>query len=466
MRRCGAGLIAVVLALAGCKSTTPKSADREPTGTAASRAKGGKDSKDAKQTWLDPTASLPGSGTNIPKNGNWSNDPTSPGFDAKTASQDAVGGKVVDSFGRPAKNVFIKVDNANGSPGAGVLGIMTDQNGYFFTRGLKPGQTYNLTAEATQDSKQISGSVQTKVPNPVLTIVLRDDLGLPPGTPKGSDDPGGAFPPPPDADRIPAAGVGPAAAPHTPRTIPADGSFAPGYGATNPVPATIGSPPGNPPPAAKRPSGSLPQPDDLSSPKASHPENVADGPRSPFNAPPASIPGPAALPPTPSYPNPTTPPATHDPKNKMGARVRPGADFTLIDTLERDWNFGTDKSGSVVLVEFVTTNCVYCKPAVPVLKGLQAHYAANGLQVVAVLCDELPQKARAAAAAKYARDNNANYAVYIEPGASPGAVRDRLGVEGYPTAILLDATGTVLWKGHPLGDRVRLEAAVKKATAR
>ncbi len=348
-----------VLALAGCKSTDPKSADREPAGTAASRAKGGKEGKDAKQTWLDPTAGVAGAaGTGVPKGGNWTSDP-------KTDSQDAVGGKVVDSFGRAAKNVFIKVDNANGPAGAGVLGIMTDQNGYFFTRGLKPGQTYNLTAEATQDNKQLSGSVQTKVPNPVITIVLRDDLGLPPPG-KGTDGTGtGAFPPPPEADRIPPMGLGPAGTPHTPRPTPTDASFTPGHGATNPVPATIGSPPGNPPSAAPRPGGGFPQPDDLSDPKPSRPENVAEGVRPPYIAPPASIPGPPALPPTPVYPNPGT--TTPDPK-KMGA-VAPGANFTLVDSLERNWDFAADKSGSVVLLEFVTTSCVYCKPAVAVHEG-------------------------------------------------------------------------------------------------
>ena len=37
MRRVGAGILAAVLALAGCKSTTPKSGDKEPTGTPTAR---------------------------------------------------------------------------------------------------------------------------------------------------------------------------------------------------------------------------------------------------------------------------------------------------------------------------------------------------------------------------------------------------------------------------------------------
>ena len=102
-----------------------------------------------------------------------------------------------------------------------------------------------------------------------------------------------------------------------------------------------------------------------------------------------------------------------------------------------------------MLVEFVTTTCPNCKPGVPVLNNLQSRYAADGLQVVAVLCDDVPQHQRAAAAAKYARDNNTNYAVYVEPGPQTGTVRDHFRVDGYPTAVLLDASGAVLWKGHP-----------------
>jgi thiol-disulfide isomerase/thioredoxin len=450
MRRGGAGLIAAVLALAGCKNTDTKPFGKEPTGTNASRAKT-KDGKDAPPKWLDPSAGLPGSTTGVPKAKNWSNDP-------KAAAQDAVGGKVVDASGRPAKNVFIRVDAANapagGAPGAGALGIMTDQNGYFFTRGLKPGQAYNLTAEATQEGKQLTGTMQTRVPNPIITIVLREDNGLPPG---GNPRPAGGssddFPPPPaDSENIPPMGLG---APHTPRPTPGDSAFAPGNGANRPVPATIGTPPGIVPPV-----GPLPQPDDLSNPsRPARPENVADGPRSPFTPPAVSIPGPPGLPP--SLPNPVLP--KEQPDRKQG--VRPGANFMLIDSLERNWDFATDRSGSVVLLEFVTTSCVNCKPAVPVLRDLQSRYAADGLQVVAVLCDEAPLRQRAAAAAKYARDNNTNYAVYVEPGAQTGAVRDRFNVEGYPTAVLLDSTGAVLWKGHP-AKRADIEAAVRRAVGR
>src|SRR5690349_14977649 len=120
MRRGGAGLIAAVLALAGCKSTDTKPTDKEPTGTAAARTKkkDDKDAKDAKgATWLEPVAKLPGADTSVPKAGSWASDPNSPNFNAKAESQDAVGGRVLDTFNRPARNVFIQVEQVDAAPG-------------------------------------------------------------------------------------------------------------------------------------------------------------------------------------------------------------------------------------------------------------------------------------------------------------------------------------------------------------
>ncbi|MCE9564716.1 MAG: redoxin family protein [Planctomycetes bacterium] len=452
MGRHSAGLIAAMLALAGCKSTTDSKTD--PPGLLSSRAKDkNKDSskdKDAKgPTWLDPVAKLPGTNTSVPKGGSWG-DPKTASFDAKTEAQDGVGGKVVDVFNRPAKNIFIRVEGVNDPPGVAAKGIYTDGNGYFFTRGLKPGSTYNLTAEATQEGRQLTGLVQARVPNPVLTIVLREDLGLPPSLPKGGDKPVEGFPPPPvpaDADRIPPMGFAPITQPRP----TSDGAYSPGAGASTPLPSPSGGTP-KPTPTPIPGSGAVPEPDDLTAPsKPSRPENVADGPRSPFTPPVTNIPSPP-VPKLPSSP-------FVDPKPVKNSR---GMSFRLLDSLERNWDFPADKSGSVVLVEFVTTQCPACKTAVPILKDLQAKYGNAGLQIVAVLCDDLPVKQRAVAAAKYAKDYGTNYPVFVEPGVDPGAVRDAFGVEKYPSVVLLNSNGTVLWNDHP-AKKADLEAAIRKA---
>src|SRR5581483_11193839 len=103
--------------------------------------------------------------------------------------------------------------------------------------------------------------------------------------------------------------------------------------------------------------------------------------------------------------------------------------------------------------------------AVPNLVEVQSQYGAAGLEVVAVVCDDGPVSDRIAKARRYHQDFNLNYSLYVEPGAAPGQVRDRFGVEGYPTAILLDAAGAVLWRGHP-GNRPELEDAIRRNLGR
>jgi thiol-disulfide isomerase/thioredoxin len=442
MRRGCAGLIAAVLALAGCKSTDPKPTDKDTAGTPTARAK-----NDGKgPAWLEPTDRLAG------------NERPDVGDSKNLAGQDCVGGRVLDQFNRPVGNVYIQVEAVNPPPGSPApVGIFTDQNGSFYTRGLKPGRAYNLTAEATVNNKPLTAAAQTSIPKTDITLVLQDDLGLPPvGVLKGSA--GGAFPPPPapydpGSDRIP------------PRST--DGAWAPGADASRPLPAT--NSPSYPRPSVT-PGGTLPPPEELTFPAkpVSRPENVADRP-APWAAPPVSIPGPPTLPapyPNPA-PNPSPPPSPPAP-TRMGTSGI-GNGFILLDTQGRSWEFPTSKSGSLVLIEFMTTYCKPSKDTIPVLTDLQARYATAGLQVIAVACDEtnpekppINQKQRMEAAARYIRENTLNYQIFVEPGVVSGGVRERYNVTHYPTAVLLNGSGAILWQGHP-NKQAELEAAIKQA---
>ncbi|QJW95126.1 thioredoxin-like domain-containing protein [Frigoriglobus tundricola] len=475
MRRAGAGLIAAVLALAGCKGTDSKSSDDRSSAGVASRNKlkdkdkdKDKDGKAAPTnlSWLDD-GKLPGAGSGVPKStGPWVS-PGDPGFNAKAEAQDAIGGRVFDTYGKPARNIFIGIEEAGVAPsGPATMGIYTDNNGYFFTRGLKPGKAYDLTAKASQQNgKALVGVVQTLVPNPTLTIELRDDLPLPPGSgapaPRG---PSGAFPPlPKPSDRVGESGP-PAGTPPAAQKSPTDGSYAPSAGPIKGVPpATLDGP--KPAPTGGG-TGALPDPDDLSlppAPKPARPENVVEGPKDPNKAPPASIPNPNGGPPVPPVPAlpPSFAPSGGGGRSAMSTTTgSTPAKFALIDSLDRTWSLDSVPPGSLVLIEFVTSTCEHSQRAVPILKDLQAKYGANGLQIAGVMCDDLPQKDRAATAAKYSRDYNLNYALFVEPGVA-GTVRDRFDVQSYPHAVLLDATGKVLWKGHP-GKKTELEAAIKQ----
>jgi thiol-disulfide isomerase/thioredoxin len=140
------------------------------------------------------------------------------------------------------------------------------------------------------------------------------------------------------------------------------------------------------------------------------------------------------------------------PTGQLMSRPRGGvqpANFTLIDSLDRPWDFATHKHGGLVLLDFMTTTCAPCKRAIPALVEMQSKYAGAGLELIGVVCDDVPPRERTARAARYQREHNLNYVLYTEPGQDPGVVRDRFGVEAYPTAVLLGPDGAVLYKGTP-----------------
>jgi thiol-disulfide isomerase/thioredoxin len=470
MWRGSAGLIAAVLALAGCKHTDPKSADadkgKKATGGLASRPKGGG------PAWLDDSlAKLPGAGTGVPKAGSWA-DPKGPGFDPTRESKGLLAGRVLDPLGNPAKNVFIRIDPVDARPAekdGGAVGILTDANGYFMAKALAPGRAYTLTAEAKLDNKPLVGVVQTRPPQPNIAIQLRDDFtlpaggsnpapatGLPPGVPTTQ------LPfPAPSGDHIPPMGL-PGPAPVSAPTRPSDGGWAPGTGAASgSIPPTLPGPTGVAPAPAATPVPTITDPKPAPAP---NPERTAEGPQ-PWKPPAVSIPG---SPPVPSLPlpppRPPAPPAGPTPEKRSARPVKAGANFALVDTLDRPWDFATHRS-PLVLLDFMTTTCIPCKRAVPILADLQARYGASGLQLVGVVCDDAPQRERAALAAKYQREHNLNYALYVEPGPEPGEVRDRFQVESYPTVILLTGEGKVVWRGNPWY-KAELESAIRRHLGR
>ena len=297
--------------------------------------------------------------------------------------------------------------------------------------------------------------VQARPPQANITIVLRDDTNLPsPAVADGNSLPGAATTSlPPGSDRIPGMGLSPPA----PGGGVGAGEWVPGAGSTSgPIRATIpGTPPasgGLPPPAGLYPPAEPPPP--------VRPDTTASG-DVPWKPPTVSIPG---GPPVQSLPLP--PPGAPaspgvPPPEKRSAAPRPNPNITLVDSLERPWSFARNRSGSLVLLEFMTTNCTYCVKAIPDLVSLQARYESSGLQLIGVLCDDLPRRERAAQAAKYQRDHNLNYAVYVEPGAEAGAIRTHFGIQAYPTVVLLDGRGAVIWQGHP-GKKAELESAIRR----
>ena len=97
----------------------------------AARA-GTKDTKESDENakgpaWLDPVGEAPGADTAVPKAVPAAATQRARTSTRKAEAQDALGGKVVDAFNRPAKNIFIRIGGVVNNPGgAAAAGIYTD----------------------------------------------------------------------------------------------------------------------------------------------------------------------------------------------------------------------------------------------------------------------------------------------------------------------------------------------------
>jgi len=410
--------------------------DRYIPGSATAR---GKDRPPpASGHWLDrPVTPLPGSGrpqSDLPPDPAGSTATAGEGrLNSDRSSSGVLAGFVVDPDGRRVPNIFIEVQPANrNSPGA-PIGVQTLDTGDFDIQGLIPGQTYQLIARMNRGGVSYAGMTYAKAPNIYVRLQLIEGLELPGGSsgsaldrpqvpPSGSasipnKSPNGPTPiqPPHRPAPLPQPTTTPPAVPGHER-VPADGSWSP----LGPKPT---------PPSTGTPGSSTPRP-----------ELITPGPPPEWKPPTATIPSP---------PLPSVLPGALDrpPGQSQSRTVRNSPDFVLVDTLGRTREFPKNRPGELLLMEFMTTSCLPCKKAIPLLKSWQSRYGTQGLEVIGITCDDLPTSQRRAFASRYHEQHQLNYLLYVEPSEKPGSVMQRFGVEFFPTFVLLDSEGNLLWKG-------------------
>ncbi len=336
---------------------------------------------------------------------------------------DVLAGFVVTPDGRKARDVAVEVDLNTAGPAAGApVEVRTDGQGYFRIQGLKPRQAYTLTARARADGLDLAGRVYAQTgTDRSQRIQLQLVEGL-------------TFPTVPAADRVP------------PPVLP----VGPGreMGALDLAIPPVSRPAG--PPAA--PVETLPPP-----------LGVQTVPVQTVNPPPPLIGPPPRRDLQTATPDTTRQPVMSIPGSRQSksVAVRPNAEFALADPAGVAREFPTGRADSLVLLDFMTTTCVPCKKALPVLKGLQAKHGGRTFEVVGVVCDDAPAAERRTLAAQYQRKHDLKYLLYTEPAATPGALLKRFDIDRYPTLVLLDGAGAVLWKGHP-ADAAELERAIAK----
>jgi thiol-disulfide isomerase/thioredoxin len=393
----------------------------------------------AEDKFVDETAPPWAKGGAVPAAGSWG-DPRDKTFDHTGASKGVLAGYIVDTDGRNAKDVAISIIPADPKAGTEPIVILADRNGAFLVPNLKPGETYQLTAQMRDGGRMLTGQTYATAPSVHVRVRLKDDVTATVGAGPTLSS-GGPPPPsfPTEKDRstnlptpTPYANGGSIAAPPLPGQSNDTGwsptsaplkTLAPGGGnVTVAPPLPAGETGGGPPIPAI-----VPNRPDLTT-TTTQPE---------WRSPAASIPGPP--------PDPTPSPGRSG-SNKPAIRNK----FTLVDPMGRDREFPTQQPGTFVMLDFMTTTCIPCMKATPKIVEFQRQYGGKGLEVIGVACDPMAPGDRRAAAADYAKKHGVkNYLVYTEPGVQPGAVQKQFKIEAYPTLVLLDPWGTVLWSGHP-----------------
>jgi thiol-disulfide isomerase/thioredoxin len=382
-------------------------------------------------------------------------------------------GQVVDSFnGRPPQTyIEVSTQGMTGAP----IEVAADGNGYFTIQGLQPGRTYQLTARAHDGTRLLAGSSWATPPNPKLLIRISEDLAtrhtppLPPSPAWNSQPAAPAAPaaPPapvwPDSPAQPAAGTGiapssatvPAGLPPTPVAVPPGPAAPAPTAAPRPRAAEIGRPiqvnPLSPPPAPARPPAA-PDPTHIVGPVAGRSDPVINMPNGPQPAATGALPGQSAQ---------ATAVAVAMPWPAAAGSVAPGRppvpfcqltgrqlyNFALNDLNGQPWEFRQHR-GRLVLLDFWGTWCLPCQNAIPHLRILQNQYGPAGLEVIGIAYESGTLLQQIQRVNLVAGRLQINYRLLLGGDKEHCPVRTQFQVSAWPTLVLLDETGTIVWRSE------------------
>ncbi len=100
-----------------------------------------------------------------------------------------------------------------------------------------------------------------------------------------------------------------------------------------------------------------------------------------------------------------------------------------------------DWKGKPLLLEFWATWCPPCRQSIPHLNEIFAKYKDRGLMVVGVT-DEDDATIR-----RFQKGVPMDYPVATD---KDGRLSEKMGVDGIPTAFLVNKAGEIVWEGHPM----------------
>ena len=151
-------------------------------------------------------------------------------------------------------------------------------------------------------------------------------------------------------------------------------------------------------------------------------------------------------------------------------KLRQIVDFRLPDLQGEPVRF-QDLDADLVLLDFWGTWCSFCIESIPHMAELQRQYGPK-LRVVGIAYENGPTADHAGKVAASAREHGINYTVLLGGTEGPCPLQTALHVQAYPTLVLVDRAGRILWRdtGNTEATLARLdrviESTAKAETAR
>ena len=406
-----------------------------------------------------------------------SSDPSSLASGGSTSKRSGVlAGSVVDGEARLRPNARILIHDIDAMPGTALapLTATTNSEGYFDISGLDPGRTYRLVARVQEGRRLLVGSARVVPPNPRVRIYLTDELpaGANTGVPATTGVPVPA--------RSPGTG-GPAASIDAPIRYPVEGvttpsgednAMAPAVNTRNdpshiakekkiqdgftkePVPANINGPVPGPGRGDTRekpiaPSNSLPPPPSVGETPAPMSNTMPAPPGNDSDKGTA-----AAIPDTPTV---------------VPSCVRVGNqidNFALYDRQGKVYEFKKHRTGKLVLLDFWFTTCPPCRAAMPHINELQAKYGKHGLEVIGITTkvagETITEKQQNLSKDLTRFGLYPRYPLlFAGDDTAAGPLEKKLDVNQFPTLVLLDETGKIIWQSKGLDAKQANELAWK-----
>lgn len=150
-------------------------------------------------------------------------------------------------------------------------------------------------------------------------------------------------------------------------------------------------------------------------------------------------------------------PSDMGPDGMADFRGKMAKNFTLKDLSGKDVSL-KDFRGKAVLLNFWATWCAPCKIEIPWFAQFSQQYAGQGLEILGVTAEDIPQDE----VAKAAKSLGINYPVLLR---GDTISNDWGGLDGLPTSFFIDRQGKIVDQTVGLYSRDAMEAKIKKILA-